>query len=298
MSPHSALATVFFAGLTGCAAPPEANATPAETARVVAVGDLHADLDNALAALRLGGVIDEQGRWAAGTATFVQTGDITDRGPDSKALIELMQRLEVEAATAGGKVVALLGNHEAMNLTGDWRYVHPGDLTAFGGQAQRKAALAPTGDPGRWLRRRDAVVRVQDTVFAHGGVHPAIAKMGIERINQGIRDGLDNKADPRLTTILLGVKGPLWYRGYVEDPETEACPRLAQALTALGATRMVVGHTTRRDGRIQVRCEGRLHVIDIGIADHYGGHLGAWTSAAGDARARYPDGDRDLRDPA
>jgi hypothetical protein len=83
----------------------------------------------------------------------------------------------------------------------------------------------------------------------------------------------------------------------VQAPEADACPALEKALKALGATRMVVGHTTRRDGKVASRCDGRLAVIDIGIADHYGAHLGGWRSDAGDARAVYPTGTVDLPDP-
>jgi len=259
---------------------------------VFAVGDLHADLDNALATLRMVGVIDEAGSWAGGQGTFVQTGDTTDRGPDSRPIMALLRRLEGEAQAAGGKVISLLGNHEVMNLQGDLRYVHPGDVATYGGDAARKASFGPTGDDGRWLRTLDTVAKVGDTVFVHAGVHPEAAALGLEDLNQVIRAGIDAGKGPP-----LGSDGPLWYRGYVQDPEPQACPLLAEALGNLDAKRMVVGHTTRRNGRVEVRCDGALAVIDIGIADHYGGHLGAWRADAGDARAVYPSGTVDLPDP-
>ncbi len=259
---------------------------------LLALGDLHADLDNALSAMKMLGVVDETGHWAAGQATFVQTGDLTDRGPDSGPLIDLMQRLIPEAEAAGGRVVALLGNHEVMNLQGDLRYVHPGDYDTYGGKQARAAALGPSGDDGRFLRGLDAVAVVDGVAFVHGGVHPEVARLGVATINDAVRTGIDASSEPP-----LGTDGPLWYRGYVEAPEPEACPLLAQALTSLGATRMVVGHTTRRNGKVESRCEGRLAVIDIGIADHYGAHLGGWRSDGGDARAVYPTGLVDLPDP-
>ena len=261
--------------------------------RVIAVGDLHADLDNALAALRLAGVVDPDGHWAAGKATLVQTGDTTDRGPDSHAIMALLRRLSTEAEAAGGRVVALLGNHEVMNLVGDWRYVHEGDVHAYGGVEQRKQALGPTGEDGRWLRTLDAVAKVGDTVFVHGGVHPDHAAAGIDSLNEAVRTAIDS--DPR--AAVLGETGPLWFRGCVQEPEATACPLLAKALEKLGARRMVVGHTTRRDGRVESRCDGRLAVIDIGIADHYGAHLGVWESVKGDARVIYESGPVDLEDP-
>ncbi|MBX2803085.1 MAG: metallophosphoesterase [Myxococcales bacterium] len=261
--------------------------------RVVAVGDLHGDHDNALAVLRLAGVVDEAGRWSGGDTVLVQTGDVTDRGPDSRRVMALLRGLQGQAIEAGGRVEVLLGNHEAMNLQGDWRYVHPDDVADYGGVPQRRAALAATGPDGTWLRGLDAVTRVQGVAFAHGGITEEAAAVGVEGLNRLVRAAL---AEPQPVGV-LGPEGPLWYRGYVQEPETVACPRLRRALEQLDSQRMVVGHTTRRDGRIQTRCDGALTVIDIGIAEHYGGNLGAWELRGGDARALYPSGPVDLADP-
>lgn len=86
------------------------------TERVVAVGDVHGGYDRFVAILREAGIIDSRSRWAAGRAVFVQTGDVVDRGPDSRRVIDLLQRLEGEAERAGGAVHALLGNHEVMRM--------------------------------------------------------------------------------------------------------------------------------------------------------------------------------------
>jgi hypothetical protein len=73
-------------------------------------------MENALQSLSLDGLIDESGHWAGGTGTLIQTGDIVDRGPDSLALLALFERLQAEAAEAGGELILLLGNHEVRNL--------------------------------------------------------------------------------------------------------------------------------------------------------------------------------------
>ena len=127
-----------------------ASPLPAQTApgRIVAVGDLHGDYDAWIAIARDAGLVDARNRWAGGTATLVQTGDITDRGPDSLKIIRDLQRLAKEAAKAGGRVIVLLGNHEAMNVTGDLRYVDPGEYAAFrdgNSEALRRAAWDANG---------------------------------------------------------------------------------------------------------------------------------------------------------
>jgi hypothetical protein len=107
------------------------------------VGDLHGDFsawrDITLAAR----LVDAEGRWIGGDTVLVQTGDVVDRGPDSLRIIQDLMRLQREALPAHGQVIALVGNHEAMNMTGDFRYVSAGDYAAFvdGKSAQRREAL-------------------------------------------------------------------------------------------------------------------------------------------------------------
>jgi hypothetical protein len=102
-----------------------------QAARIVAVGDLHGDFDAWIAIARAARLIDAGNRWSGGAATLVQLGDVTDRGPDSLKIVRSLQQLQREAPASGGRVVVLLGNHEAMNLLGDLRYVAPGEFAAF-----------------------------------------------------------------------------------------------------------------------------------------------------------------------
>jgi hypothetical protein len=101
------------------------------TERVVAVGDVHGAYDTFVALLRAAGILDARDRWAGGRAVFIQTGDVLDRGADSRKALDLLRRLERDAARAGGRAIPLLGNHELMRLIGDWRYVSAGELRAF-----------------------------------------------------------------------------------------------------------------------------------------------------------------------
>ncbi|MFZ9396378.1 MAG: metallophosphoesterase [Erythrobacter sp.] len=112
-------------------APLRAENAATDPARIIAVGDLHGDFGAWRAIAEAAGLIDGKGSWAGSATTLVQLGDMTDRGPDSLRIIRDLQRLEREAANAGGKVVVVLGNHEAMNVIGDLRYVHPGEYAAF-----------------------------------------------------------------------------------------------------------------------------------------------------------------------
>ncbi|MFQ5983805.1 MAG: metallophosphoesterase, partial [Woeseiaceae bacterium] len=99
--------------------------------RIVAVSDVHGALGAMTATLTNAKVIDEELRWGGGATHLVITGDILDRGPDSRKVMDLIMRLEKEAADAGGRVHLLLGNHEVMNLVGDLRYVSREEYAAF-----------------------------------------------------------------------------------------------------------------------------------------------------------------------
>lgn len=116
--------------LAAAMVPAVARAQPAP-GRIVAVGDLHGDHDAWLAIAGAAGLIDSRGRWSGGDTTLVQLGDVVDRGPDSLKIIRHLMKLQREAPKKGGRVIALVGNHEAMMMTGDLRYVHPGEFSAF-----------------------------------------------------------------------------------------------------------------------------------------------------------------------
>ncbi|SVB14482.1 uncharacterized protein METZ01_LOCUS167336 [marine metagenome] len=91
--------------------------------RIIAVGDVHGDVDMLASILKEASIIDETRHWSGGDATLVQVGDMLDRGLKDPDVLDLYMTLEEEAAAAGGQVIVLLGNHEVMNLMGDLRYV-------------------------------------------------------------------------------------------------------------------------------------------------------------------------------
>ncbi len=98
---------------------------------VVAIGDVHGAFDDFVAILLRSGLIDKQNHWAGGKTVFVQTGDLIDRGPKPREVMDLMMALEKEAPGAGGRIVSLLGNHEVMNMMGDLRYVTVENYASF-----------------------------------------------------------------------------------------------------------------------------------------------------------------------
>jgi hypothetical protein len=273
--------------------PSEAPSLPARfpaPARLVAVGDVHGDLAATRRALRLAGAIDDQDRWVGESLVVVQAGDQLDRGDDEQAILDLFERLRVEAKAAGGAFHALNGNHELMNAAGDLRYVTPGGFVDFEGveglrldaaelarmppqMRARAAAFLPGGPYARLLAQRNTVVIVGSSVFVHGGVLPRHVPRGVddlERINADVRQWLWGRDDRgTLARDVMPEDGVVWTRLYASD-DAQACEQLAQVLGRLQVERMVVGHTVQKGG-ITSGCDGQVWRIDVGLAAHYGG---------------------------
>jgi hypothetical protein len=256
--------------------------------RIVAIGDLHGDLEATRAALRLAGAIDERDHWIGGKLVVVQTGDQIDRGDDDRKVIDALEALANEAKKAGGALYALNGNHETMNAQGDFRYVTPGGFRAFaqfqnaseidrpelrtfkGLERGRAAAFLSGGSYAMKLASHPTILVLGDNVFVHGGVSPEHVRYGIERINREVTSFLRGEI-PSLPPFLQRDDSPMWTRVYSSDPlAPAACQRLGQALEAIGARRLIVGHTVQPRG-INSACEDRVWRIDVGLARYYGG---------------------------
>lgn len=318
-------------------AAPALTAAPAQ--RIIAVGDLHGDFSAWQTIARAAGLTDASGHWAAGRTILVQMGDITDREPDSLKIIRSLQQLQREAPRKGGKVVVILGNHEAMNLLGDNRYTTPGEYAAFAdsesaarrdrvfesnrarleaaykaqnpaitpdqvraqwmaahplGWVEHRLAWQPSGELGRWATGNPAIVKIDGTLFVHGGISADYARTStLEAVNARVAKAM-SAADDSPMGILSDPLGPLWYRGLAGvDQEAQAeraamkppSPPITQdqeltaVLSAYGAQRMVIAHTPDKDG-IQITNNGRLARIDTGISRYYGGPL-TWLEIAG-----------------
>lgn len=255
--------------------------------RIVAIGDLHGDLEATRRAFKLAGAIDDKDAWRGGKLVVVQTGDEIDRGDDDRTILDWVERLKGEAAKAGGAVVAMVGNHEIMNANFDFRYVTPGAFRAFDDVTPknpgvavalanldarargRAAAFAPGGAYAAMLARRPVIAQVGDTVFVHGGVLPKHVAYGIDRINDEARAWLlgEKSESP---APLQAEDGPLWTRMYSAATGREECAVLDKTLQAMGAKRMVVGHTVQRAGA-SAACDGNVWRIDVGMSKFFGG---------------------------
>lgn len=268
--------------------------------RVVAVGDVHGAFDQFASILRAAGLVDARNRWSGGKAVLVQTGDVVDRGRDSRKALDLLRRLEGEARRAGGAVHALVGNHELMRLASDWRYVSEGELQAFktpasDGLLEMLRAFAADGEYGAWVRKRPTVARINRILYLHGGLTETTASLGCDGVNAAVRKDLAALPVPPEELAALfasGENGPLWYRGLATEPEAALSPVLDAILRRLDARAIVIGHTTVLPGKIAPRLGGKVIQIDTGMLNgrFYPGGVASALEIQGDkATAIYLD---------
>lgn len=230
--------------------------------RVVAIGDVHGAFRDLIELLTAAQLIGEDLKWSGQTAHLVLTGDLIDRGPGGRAILDFVMGLEREAAEAGGKVHVLLGNHEVMGMAGDLRFASPDDLFSYAAQEPAKvreaafqrflekddtrhlsreearrrfdlryprgyfghrALFSPTGVYGKWLLNRPALIVINGTAFVHGGLSPIVEVLGGENLNRRIKDELEEYLFCRDVLENAGVLFP-------ETTPQEALTLLATAL--------------------------------------------------------------------
>ncbi len=252
-------------------------------ARLFVIGDIHGDLKAFIYALRLANIIDKNLNWCGGNTHIVQIGDIFDRKPradnyndeDSEFKIcALILKLQYQAYRAGGGFHAVIGNHELMNIMGIHDYVSPEGINHFRRNNMSRAEYFQPGSPfAKYMGCTwNPIVKIGDWVFCHGGISPKVAKKyKIEDINLVMRDYLyGNKVHqkkPYFQELFLGAHSVLWNRDYSVNANNQN--KAEEALRALKAKHMVVGHTIQSNGIVR-RYNGSVWNVDTGMSEAFG----------------------------
>ena len=254
------------------------------TEDVYVLGDVHADPQTAGSVLAGAGLIasvpatPSQAQWTGGHAVLVFMGDPIDKYSDALGALTLARTLEASAAAAGGRVIVLVGNHEAEFLadpTDTKAEEFASELTSAGLSAADVAAgRVPLGVE---LRNRPFAARINSFFLAHAGNSGGLT---LTQLDQALRSGLDARgfAAPILQDAdsLLDARlspSPWW--------ETSG---FTPASLGAGITHVVLGHqpgkvtfsdgTTRAAGAMYVRL-GEFFLVDTGMSRGIGHSSGA-----------------------
>jgi hypothetical protein len=210
------------------------------------IGDVHGELEKLRDLLRDAQLIDKAETWSCGDSTLWLMGDLVDHGPDGIGAVELVMRLQQQAATVGGRVQVLLGNHDVLLLAAHrfgTRPIPGQDETLWdhwqdsGGQEADLERITP--DHVRWLSSLPAMAVEGDHLLAHGDalfyIHYG---QSIAQVNHAMT-GLLQSDDAAGWLRLLEEFGE--HRAFVDA--TTGADRARALLDYFGGQRLVHGHT-------------------------------------------------------
>ena len=221
--------------------------------RQLAISDMEGDLKGFLKLLKGNGVIDNQFNWTFGDGHLVLTGDFFDRGVQVTELLWFIYSLEDKAKAAGGYVHFVLGNHEIMNMNGDFRYVQPRYMeNAALMKLDYLSLFDEQTELGRWLRTKNIVEKIGEVLYMHGGISAEVNLFNATAptLNELARPyyGDTSYLYPNVhVEILYSELGPFWYRGYYTGSPKATEAQIDSTLAIFGAKYIATGHTIARD---------------------------------------------------
>jgi hypothetical protein len=251
-----------------------------DSTRVVIIGDIHGDLKRLKKILIDAKIINNNIEWIANppNTIVVQLGDQIDslNRKDNIGDWEVLKDIEVLyftnnlndiARSKGGLFISLIGNHELMNVMGNFSYV--AENSSFN---LRKEYFKPNGTLSDILANRPIIVKIGPLIFCHAGIKKEhielMAKYNkpLSYINniwkQFIKTNKINNEDKEIfDKLLLSQHGILWTRNF--DSEDE----LTYVLDNLNCKYMFVGHNTVDNIFLY---KNKIWLVDNGISRSFG----------------------------
>lgn len=237
--------------------PTELEAPP----RIVVIGDLHGDIAMLCSCLYMANIINTQMEWIAQPPNtyVVQMGDQLDSlSRDSKEsweklddvkLIEFTDKLDHIARKKGGRFISMIGNHEIMNLQGNFMYVSPHSMARSGGSQGRFQRFKPGGLYATLLAKRNVVQKIGSLVFCHAGLlphHLDLVNNHLESINNlyrkfALNQPMTSNEQFKIHELFVSELSLLWNRLYL-NTSTEMDQVLEQTLNRTHTHHMMIGH--------------------------------------------------------
>ncbi len=242
--------------------------------KIIAISDIEGNFEGLSGFLEKNSVIDNNFKWIFGDGHLVLLGDFIDRGNNVIPTLWLIYKLEAEAEKHGGKVHFILGNHEIMNIQGDWRYAksrYKKIAQEIGGhkntEKNYRVIYSKNSHLGKWLRSKNIIEKIGQYIFVHGGLSPELLELDfdISGMNTILRKNIDlnSKADKKVN-FLMGSHSPFWYRGLVHNYEYYNKieeDQLDNILRKYNSNQIIIGHSIVEN--ISTDFNGKVIRIDV-----------------------------------
>ena len=245
--------------------------------KIVVIGDIHADYLALTETLEKAGLINSDLDWTGRKVTVVIIGDLVDGksrigewGNDSDIkVIKLINHLSEKAKEKESRIVVLLGNHEFMNMNGNFNYSGENSIKEMGGEEKRNFYFK--NDFKKFAKKCFLATQFGNWVFCHAGIPQEISSNhNIAELNTMLDRFLNNNMDAvevaKFTNIISGKNGILTNREFGGFQINNN--RLNKTLENLKADHMVVGHTVQ--SKVNSTGDGKLWRVDTGMSRAFG----------------------------
>ena len=258
--------------------------------RIIVIGDIHGDMEKLLKCLKIAKLIDNNNdshiNWIGGDSVVVQVGDqidscrincnqISNDNADDIKILYFLTELHNKAAKKGGAIYSLMGNHEFMNVLGDFSYVSHSNIRAFDkivktGEEVRRDEFAPGNRSANFLAcTRKMALIIGSNLFVHGGIIPEMVnRYSIDDMNKLLALFLfDEFKQPTIFQDLFinAETSPFWTRKF--GMYINNCNSLLEPLEQVYKVgKIFVGHTPQMRTGIRSQCNNKVWLTDVGMS--------------------------------
>lgn len=248
--------------------------------KMLVLSDIEGEFDALRNLLLANRVINKKYEWIFGKGHLVICGDLFDRGLEVSATLWLLYKLEQDAVKKGGYVHTILGNHDIMNLAGNFKYVakkYFANSEAMG--VPYEDFYSKDSELGKWLRSKNIMEKIGGNLCLHGGVSPDVngLKLSVGEVNEkarpyiGWKDLKNTVKEDTILKLFNSRDGLFWFRGYFREPVVDE-KVVDETLRLYGVERIIVGHTIVKTN---VGFYYHQKVLGIDVNQHTGDHQGA-----------------------
>jgi hypothetical protein len=247
--------------------------------KMMVISDIEGNFQAMRKLLQGNGIMDDAFRWTFGDGHLVLVGDFVDRGMMVTEVLWLIYSLESQAEASGGKVHFVLGNHEVMNMNGDFNYVQPRYMAhADSMKVSYLSLFGAQSELGRWMASKNVSERIGNVLFTHGGysTYMNLVQMDLKKINDTARlyyTDTSYNYPGIYSELIFSEDGPFWYRGYYHGEKRASKEQVDSTLTFYDCRYIVTGHTVVAK-EISSFFQGK--VINVDMAHSKGYSEGLW----------------------
>lgn len=191
-------------------------------------------------------IINRRLQWIFGENHLVILGDCFDQSEQALECLWLIYSLEEKAKRQNGYVHFILGNCKIMNMSDDWRYIHPKYALNTKSTDPHTALYGGNNELWRWLQTKNIIEKIGEILFVQGRIVFELIKLrlSIKEINEEVRPYYDRVNElftgPLLALVYNDETSPFGFQSYSKGNISRQ--QIDEILVYFEAKTIVTGH--------------------------------------------------------